>query len=139
MQFRDRDVANLAIGAVCAAIIALIGVAVFGLWHEKEGIWLPLIGTVAGVLGFVCAILAEYIHRWKGLTMAVISVVFFYMWLNFGNAEGFMRAFVIAALVVSGMIAVACSVPQLIVNLQPAVSRAVTRIRTAKPTGRTSS
>jgi hypothetical protein len=135
VQFRDRDALHLALAGISATIIAILAIAAFNLWHETEGPILPVTGIVAGLLGFLCAILAEYIRRWKGLTVSLLSLGFFLLWLLQGNAAGATRTFVVTCIVVCASLALLFAVPQLIVNLLPAVTRLHARLRRALPDG----
>jgi hypothetical protein len=139
MQFRDRDVANLAVGAFSAGIILLIALAIFDLWHHTAGPQLPILGTICGILGLVCAILAEYIRRWKGLVVSIGAFAFFFLWLTLFSPEETVRWIVVGGLVVFALSAIICSVPQIIVNLQPTATRVASRFRQSKATARTTS
>lgn len=139
MEFRGRDAANLVIGATSAVLLTILLLWVLDWWRELHDIRLPILASLTGGVGFLCAVFAEYIRRWKGLAMSLGALAFFLLWLALGHPEGGLRLFVILAIVASALLAIIFAVPQIIVNLRSDLSHRLSRGRAAREAGRKTS
>lgn len=117
MELRGRDAANLIIGALSAALLTILLLWVLDWWRALHDIRLPLLAVVTGMAGFLCAVFAEYIRRWKGLAMSLGALIFFLLWFALGDNEGGTRLFVVLAMAVTTLLLLLFALPQIIVNL----------------------